>query len=48
MTRALAEAADERAEVETDRNGVRLFDERFVKASEQLGSDGAAVRLATP
>ncbi|MEU4774031.1 pentapeptide repeat-containing protein [Micromonospora sp. NPDC023644] len=41
-----AEAAEGRATVETDRNGIRLFNERFAKASEQLGSDKAAVRLA--
>ena len=41
-----AEAAEGRAKIETDRNGVRLFNERFAKASEQLGSDKAAVRLA--
>lgn len=41
-----AEAAEHRAKVETDRNGVRLFNERFAKASEQLGSDKPAVRLA--
>ncbi|WP_420117487.1 pentapeptide repeat-containing protein [Micromonospora sp.] len=41
-----AEAAEGRAKIETDRNGVRLFNERFTKASEQLGSDKAAVRLA--
>ncbi|WP_112639110.1 pentapeptide repeat-containing protein [Micromonospora saelicesensis] len=41
-----AEAAEYRAKIETDRNGVRLFNERFAKASEQLGSDKAAVRLA--
>ncbi|MEV1060114.1 hypothetical protein AB0I92_22920 [Micromonospora chalcea] len=41
-----AEAADMRAKIETDRNGVRLFNERFTKASEQLGSEKAAVRLA--
>ncbi|MEU8126031.1 pentapeptide repeat-containing protein [Micromonospora sp. NPDC049049] len=46
VTKALAEAADERAKIETDRNGVRLFNERFTKASEQLGSEKAAVRLA--
>ncbi|MEU7751467.1 hypothetical protein [Micromonospora sp. NPDC049171] len=46
VTKALAEAADERAKTETDRNGVRLFNERFAKASEQLGSEKAAVRLA--
>ncbi|MEU1754847.1 hypothetical protein ABZ436_19605 [Micromonospora matsumotoense] len=41
-----AEAAEGRAKIETDRNGIRLFNERFAKASEQLGSDKAAVRLA--
>ncbi|MEU5725048.1 pentapeptide repeat-containing protein [Micromonospora sp. NPDC047738] len=41
-----AEAAESRAKIETDRNGIRLFNERFAKASEQLGSDKAAVRLA--
>ncbi|TWG15644.1 pentapeptide repeat-containing protein [Micromonospora taraxaci] len=46
VTKALAEAADGRAKIETDRNGVRLFNERFAKASEQLGSEKAAVRLA--
>ncbi|MER6753265.1 hypothetical protein ABT235_03665 [Micromonospora echinofusca] len=46
VTKALAEAADERARIETDRNAVRLFNERFAKASEQLGSERAAVRLA--
>ncbi|MFJ6195768.1 pentapeptide repeat-containing protein [Micromonospora sp. NPDC092111] len=46
VTKALAEAADERAKIETDRSGVRLFNERFAKASEQLGSEKAAVRLA--
>ncbi|MBQ0977552.1 pentapeptide repeat-containing protein [Micromonospora sp. M61] len=46
VTKALAEAADDRAKIETDRNGVRLFNERFAKASEQLGSEKAAVRLA--
>lgn len=46
LTKALAQAADERAQVETDRNGVRLLNERFAKASEQLGSDKAAIRLA--
>ncbi|MEU7590449.1 pentapeptide repeat-containing protein [Micromonospora sp. NPDC049230] len=46
VTKALAEAADERAKTETDRNGVRLFNERFAKVSEQLGSEKAAVRLA--
>ncbi|WP_326561115.1 pentapeptide repeat-containing protein [Micromonospora sp. NBC_01796] len=46
VSKALAEAADERAKIETDRNGVRLLNERFAKASEQLGSDKAAVRLA--
>ncbi|MEW1586871.1 hypothetical protein AB0283_15670 [Micromonospora vinacea] len=46
VSKALAEAADERAKTETDRNGVRLFNERFAKASEQLGSEKAAVRLA--
>lgn len=42
----LAHAADLRAEIEIDRNGVRLFNERFTTASEQLGSDKGAVRLA--
>ncbi|MET8044862.1 pentapeptide repeat-containing protein [Micromonospora sp. NPDC005215] len=46
VTKALAEAADERAKIEADRNGMRLFNERFAKASEQLGSEKAAVRLA--
>ncbi|MEU7803299.1 pentapeptide repeat-containing protein [Micromonospora arborensis] len=46
VTKALAEAADERAKIEVDRNGVRLFNERFAKASEQLGSEKAAIRLA--
>ncbi|MFG2057841.1 pentapeptide repeat-containing protein [Micromonospora sp. NPDC048930] len=46
VTKALAVAADERAKIEIDRNGVRLFNERFTKASEQLGSEKAAVRLA--
>ncbi|MET8123789.1 hypothetical protein [Micromonospora sp. NPDC005189] len=46
VTKALAQAADERAKIETDRNGVRLLNERFAKASEQLGSEKAAVRLA--
>ncbi|MCZ7422703.1 MULTISPECIES: pentapeptide repeat-containing protein [unclassified Micromonospora] len=46
VAKALAEAADERAKVEAERNGVRLFNERFAKASEQIGSDKAAVRLA--
>ncbi|MFK4245404.1 pentapeptide repeat-containing protein [Micromonospora chokoriensis] len=46
VAKALAEAADERAKIEVDRNGVRLFNERFAKASEQLGSEKAAVRLA--
>ncbi|WCN80910.1 pentapeptide repeat-containing protein [Micromonospora sp. LH3U1] len=46
VTKVLAEAADERAKIETDRNVVRLFNERFAKASEQLGSEKAAVRLA--
>ncbi|WP_422773124.1 pentapeptide repeat-containing protein [Plantactinospora sp. WMMC1484] len=41
-----AENADKRAKIETDRNGARLFNERFTKASEQLGSEKAAVRLA--
>ncbi|MEU1680999.1 pentapeptide repeat-containing protein [Micromonospora zamorensis] len=41
-----AEEADKRAKIEADRNGVRLFNERFTKASEQLGSEKAAVRLA--
>ncbi|MFG1871358.1 pentapeptide repeat-containing protein [Micromonospora arborensis] len=41
-----AEEADKRAKIETDRNGVRLFNERFTKASEQLGSEKPAVRLA--
>ncbi|MDG4835231.1 pentapeptide repeat-containing protein [Micromonospora sp. WMMD967] len=41
-----ADAAEGRAKTETDRNGIRLFNERFAKASEQLGSDKAAVRLA--
>ncbi|WP_165521774.1 pentapeptide repeat-containing protein [Micromonospora zingiberis] len=41
-----AQAAEGRAKIESDRNGVRLFNERFAKASEQLGSDKAAVRLA--
>ncbi|MEV0943262.1 hypothetical protein AB0I90_23165 [Micromonospora wenchangensis] len=52
-TRILAEAADERAraaearsDLEVERNGVRLLNERFAKAAEQLGSDKAAVRLA--
>ncbi|MFG3556541.1 pentapeptide repeat-containing protein [Micromonospora sp. NPDC047557] len=44
--KALAQAADKRAKIETDRNGIRLFNERFTKASEQLGSEKAAVRLA--
>nr|WP_230415096.1 pentapeptide repeat-containing protein [Micromonospora tarapacensis] len=46
VSKALAEAADERAKIEADRNGVRLFNERFAKASEQMGSEKAAVRLA--
>ncbi|MEV1071701.1 pentapeptide repeat-containing protein [Micromonospora parva] len=46
VTKALAVAADDRAKIETDRNGVRLLNERFAKASEQLGSEKAAVRLA--
>lgn len=44
--KAFAGAADERAKIETERNGVRLLNERFAKASEQLGSEKAAVRLA--
>ncbi|SIM82464.1 Pentapeptide repeat-containing protein [Micromonospora cremea] len=46
LTKALAQAADERAQVDSDRNGVRLLNERFANASEQLGSDKAAIRLA--
>ncbi|MEV4385052.1 hypothetical protein AB0J68_04865 [Micromonospora sp. NPDC049580] len=46
VTKALALAADERAKIETERNGVRLYNERFAKASEELGSDKAAIRLA--
>src|SRR5438094_304555 len=43
---ALAEAADARAALESERSGTRLFNERYAKAAEQLGSDKAAVRLA--
>ena len=46
ISKALAQVADERAKLESDRNGMRLFNERFAKASEQLGSDKAAIRLA--
>jgi uncharacterized protein YjbI with pentapeptide repeats len=46
VTKTLAESADDRAKIETDRNGIRLFNERFAKAAEQLGSEKAAVRLA--
>ncbi len=46
VSKALSQAADERAKIETDRNGVRLFNERFAEASEQLGSEKPAVRLA--
>ncbi|GIG57419.1 hypothetical protein Lfu02_17910 [Longispora fulva] len=42
----VAEAADQRDALASGRDGVRLFNERFAKASEQLGSDKAAVRLS--
>jgi hypothetical protein len=52
-TRILAVAADERARaaedrsnLEAERSGVRLLNERFTKSAEQLGSDKAAIRLA--
>ncbi|GIG58765.1 hypothetical protein Lfu02_31370 [Longispora fulva] len=41
----LADAADARAALESDRTGVRIFNERYAKAVEQLGNDKAAVRL---
>jgi uncharacterized protein YjbI with pentapeptide repeats len=40
------EAEDARAELAAARDDTRLFTERFTTASEQLGSDQAAVRLA--
>jgi uncharacterized protein YjbI with pentapeptide repeats len=41
-----AEREHDRAEAAMDREATKLFTERFGKASEQLGSDKAAVRLA--
>ncbi|GAA1100184.1 pentapeptide repeat-containing protein [Nocardiopsis metallicus] len=41
-----AEAANVRAERASDRETTKLFTERFTTASEQLGSEHAAVRLA--
>ncbi|WP_431937337.1 pentapeptide repeat-containing protein [Micromonospora sp. RP3T] len=42
----LAEIANDRAAEESGRNAIRLREERFARASEQLGSDKPAVRLA--
>ncbi|MEV6526975.1 hypothetical protein AB0M43_34105 [Longispora sp. NPDC051575] len=42
----VAEAADQRDALASGRDGIRLFNERFAGASEQLGSDKAAVRLS--
>jgi hypothetical protein len=41
-----AEVAERRAEVAERREDTKLFNERFGRASDQLGSDKAAVRLA--
>ncbi|MFF0874483.1 pentapeptide repeat-containing protein [Micromonospora aurantiaca (nom. illeg.)] len=45
-SKALAEHADQRAETEHHRNGIRLLNERFSTTADQLGSDKAAIRLA--
>ncbi len=42
----LADIADARAALAAERDVVRLFNERFAKAAEQLGSDKAAIRLS--
>jgi uncharacterized protein YjbI with pentapeptide repeats len=42
----LSEAAEHREEAKEAREDTKLFNERFTKASDQLGSDQAAVRLA--
>ena len=42
----LGEAADRREEAKEDREDTKLFNERFTKSAELLGSDKAAVRLA--
>jgi uncharacterized protein YjbI with pentapeptide repeats len=46
MKKALENAAEERAKLEVVRGDIRLFNDRFGRASDQLGSDKAAVRLA--
>ncbi|NMO57755.1 pentapeptide repeat-containing protein [Actinoplanes sp. TBRC 11911] len=44
--KVLENAAEERAKLEVARSDVRLFNDRFGRASDQLGSEKAAVRLA--
>ncbi|MEV7984750.1 hypothetical protein [Micromonospora sp. NPDC085948] len=46
LASSLARAAEERAKSEHTRSETRLFNERFTNASEQLGSEKAAIRLA--
>jgi uncharacterized protein YjbI with pentapeptide repeats len=43
----LGEAADRREEAKEDRENTKLFNDRFTKSAELLGSDKAAVRLAS-